>query len=142
MLNRNVDVIVIGGGISGLAAAWALQRRGVSVMLLEAAARAGGTIGSAREQDCLFEAGPNSTLETTPLIGSLLDELGIIGERIYANPEARNRYILRNSRLIALPHQDPADRFIAATALVRGFTLATSDKHLLNYRSIRTLANR
>ena len=103
MLNRNVDVIVIGGGISGLAAAWALQRRGVSVMLLEAAARAGGTIGSAREQDCLFEAGPNSTLETTPLIGSLLDELGIIGERIYANPEARNRYILRNSRLIALP---------------------------------------
>lgn len=103
MLNGNVDVIVVGGGISGLAAAWALQRRGVRVILLEAAARAGGTIGSAHEHGCLFEAGPNSTLETTPLIGSLLDELKITGERIYANPAARNRYILRNGRLNALP---------------------------------------
>jgi protoporphyrinogen/coproporphyrinogen III oxidase len=103
MLNGKVDVIVVGGGISGLAAAWALQRRGVSVMLLEAATRAGGTIGSAREHDCLFESGPNSTLETTPLIGALLDELGITGERVYANPAARNRYILRNGRLIPLP---------------------------------------
>jgi oxygen-dependent protoporphyrinogen oxidase len=33
----------------------------------------------------------------------LLDELGITGERVYANPVARNRYILRNGRLIALP---------------------------------------
>ena len=47
-----------------------------------------------------------------------------------------------HSRLIDLPHKDPADRFIAATALVHGFALATSDKHLLNCRSIRTLPNR
>jgi PIN domain nuclease of toxin-antitoxin system len=50
--------------------------------------------------------------------------------------------IAMQSRLIELPHKDPADRFIAATALVHGFTLATSDKHLLKYRSIRTLPNR
>ena len=50
--------------------------------------------------------------------------------------------VAMHSRLIDLPHRDPADRFIAATALVRGFTLATSDKHLLNCRSIRTLPNR
>ena len=47
-----------------------------------------------------------------------------------------------NSRLINLPHKDPADRFIAATALVHGFTLATADEHLLNCRSIRTIPNR
>jgi oxygen-dependent protoporphyrinogen oxidase len=99
----DADVIVVGGGISGLAAAWRLQRRGVRVVLLEAAPRAGGTIGSTREQGCLLESGPNSTLETTPLIGELIGELGIAGERIAAQPAARNRYILRDGKLIALP---------------------------------------
>jgi PIN domain nuclease of toxin-antitoxin system len=50
--------------------------------------------------------------------------------------------IALQSRLIELPHQDPADRFIAATALVHGFTLATSDKYLLKCRSVHTLPNR
>jgi PIN domain nuclease of toxin-antitoxin system len=50
--------------------------------------------------------------------------------------------IALHSRLIELPHQDPADRFIAATALVNGFTLATSDKYLLKCRSFHTLPNR
>jgi PIN domain nuclease of toxin-antitoxin system len=34
------------------------------------------------------------------------------------------------SRSLALPTQDPADRFIAATALVNGFVLVTSDRTL------------
>ena len=34
------------------------------------------------------------------------------------------------SRPISLPHGDPADRFIAATALVYGLTLATADRRL------------
>ena len=46
------------------------------------------------------------------------------------------------SRLINLPQQDPADRFIAATALVYGFTLVTSDEHLLGCKSILTMSNR
>ena len=49
--------------------------------------------------------------------------------------------IALHSRLIDLPHKDPADRFIAATALVNGYTLATSDKHLLGFRGIATLPN-
>ena len=99
----DADVIVVGGGISGLAGAWGLERRGARVILLETSARAGGCIGTTLEQDCLLESGPNSALETTPLIGPLLDELGISGARIPANPQARNRYILRDGRLAALP---------------------------------------
>jgi PIN domain nuclease of toxin-antitoxin system len=49
--------------------------------------------------------------------------------------------IALHSRLIDLPHKDPADRFIAATALVNGFALATSDKHLLGFPGIQTLPN-
>jgi PIN domain nuclease of toxin-antitoxin system len=39
-------------------------------------------------------------------------------------------------------HQDPADRFIAATALVHDLTLVTADQHLLGLGSIRTMGNR
>ncbi len=39
-------------------------------------------------------------------------------------------------------HQDPADRFIAATAMVLGLTLVTADERLLELGNIRTLANR
>ncbi len=39
-------------------------------------------------------------------------------------------------------HQDPADRFLAATAQVLGLTLVTADERLLGLRNIRTLANR
>ena len=99
----DADVIVVGAGISGLASAWGLQQRGARVVLLEAAPRAGGAIGSARERGCLLESGPNSALETTPLIGPLLTELGIAGERIETSAAARNRYILRHGRLTALP---------------------------------------
>jgi oxygen-dependent protoporphyrinogen oxidase len=108
------EVLVIGAGISGLAAAWNLQRLGHDVVVLEAEARAGGTIGSVREDGCLFETGPNSTLETTPLIGELIEQAGIRHERISASPAAKNRFVLRGGRLVALPTTPPA---FFATAL-------------------------
>ncbi len=46
------------------------------------------------------------------------------------------------SRVIDLPHQDPADRFLAATARVYDLTLVTADDRLLGSRTIATLANR
>lgn len=39
-------------------------------------------------------------------------------------------------------HQDPADRFLAATAQVLDLTLVTADERLLGIGSIRTLSNR
>jgi PIN domain nuclease of toxin-antitoxin system len=39
-------------------------------------------------------------------------------------------------------HQDPADRFLAATAQVLDLTLVTADQRLLGLGNIRTLANR
>lgn len=43
------------------------------------------------------------------------------------------------SRSIRLPHDDPADRFIAATAVVHGLTLVTADRSLLECPDIRVL---
>ena len=48
---------------------------------------------------------------------------------------------LATHRLV-LAHRDPADRFLAATALVLGLTLVTADERLLGLGEIQTLANR
>jgi len=46
------------------------------------------------------------------------------------------------SRHLQLPHRDPADRFLAATAQVLDLTLVTADVRLLGLGEIATLANR
>jgi PIN domain nuclease of toxin-antitoxin system len=53
-----------------------------------------------------------------------------------------NREVASCSRVVKVPHQDPADRFIAATAQVHGLTLVTDDAHLLKGRGFAKLANR
>jgi PIN domain nuclease of toxin-antitoxin system len=53
-----------------------------------------------------------------------------------------NREVAARSRVVKVPHEDPADRFLAATAEVYDLTLVTSDVHLLRGKGYRTLANR
>lgn len=47
--------------------------------------------------------------------------------------------IALRSRSVRLPHDDPADRFIAATAMVHGLTLVTADRTLLECPDIAVL---
>lgn len=96
-------VAVIGGGISGLTTAYWLKNEGIDVRLFEKNSRVGGSIRTQMEDGFLIEHGPNSTLETTPLIDKLLDELNILGEKIYASKESDKRYILRNGNIYPLP---------------------------------------
>ena len=46
------------------------------------------------------------------------------------------------TRSVRLPHRDPADRFLVATALVHGLTLVTADRHLGRLEQIKVLLNR
>lgn len=46
------------------------------------------------------------------------------------------------SQQLVLPHNDPADRFLAATAQLLRLTLITADRNLLGLGEISTLANR
>ncbi len=50
--------------------------------------------------------------------------------------------VAQESRRLSLEHSDPADRFVAATAVVYDLTLVTADARLLDGSGYRTLANR
>lgn len=45
------------------------------------------------------------------------------------------------SRRLTLSHEDPADRFLAATAQVLGLTLVTADARLLESKEYAVMAN-
>jgi oxygen-dependent protoporphyrinogen oxidase len=99
----NKKITILGAGISGLTTAYLLQKKGFDVAVIEKNNRPGGAMESVHEQGFLFDRGPNSLLETVPLIGQLVGELGLEPEVIYANEEGNKRYILRNNQLHALP---------------------------------------
>jgi oxygen-dependent protoporphyrinogen oxidase len=96
-------VAIIGGGITGLTAAFYLKRRNIPVLLLEAADRVGGVIQTARRDGYLAEFGPNSILETSPVISDLVRDLGLESRRVYSDPSAEKRYVVRDKRPVAIP---------------------------------------
>ncbi len=96
-------IAILGGGITGLTAAWHLQRAGFSPIVLEKSARVGGAIGAVRSDVWLHELGPNSLLESSAEVAAFIDELGLAGRRLYAAPAAKQRYIVRGGRLVAMP---------------------------------------
>jgi oxygen-dependent protoporphyrinogen oxidase len=101
-------IVVIGAGISGLTSAYLLHKEGYDVTVLEEKDQVGGSIETVMEEGFLFDRGPNSALETTPVISQLVKELKLEDELVYANKEGNKRYILRNGELHALPMSPPA----------------------------------
>jgi len=97
------DVVVVGAGISGLVTAYRLGRSGFDVQVVEAGSKAGGVIGTVARDGFLFERGPNSALDTTPLIGELVGDLGLEAQLRFASDAAAKRYVVRDDRLTALP---------------------------------------
>ena len=99
----NKKIAVIGAGISGLTAAYLLSKKGFDITVLEKNNSVGGSIESVFENGFLFDRGPNSALETTPVIGQLIKELELGPELLYASKQANKRYILRDNKLHSLP---------------------------------------
>jgi protoporphyrinogen/coproporphyrinogen III oxidase len=93
-----VDVAVLGAGISGLAAAYDAQQRGLRVRVLEAGARPGGVILSERFDGWVVDAGPDSMLVQKPAAVALCRELGI-ADRLVSTLPPRTAYVLRDDAL-------------------------------------------
>ena len=101
------SVAIVGGGLTGLTAAWQLHRAGHRVTVFEKAPHVGGVMRSTAQAGWLIEAGPNSVQET-PAVAELIRELGLVGEHLEANPAAAKRYIVRRDRLMPVPLSPPA----------------------------------
>ena len=97
------SVAIIGAGITGLTTAFRLDQEGVPVTVYEATDRVGGVIQSARQNGYLAEFGPNSILDTSPRIRSLIHDLGLEDREKCSSPDAENRYLVRYQRPIAMP---------------------------------------
>lgn len=95
-------VVVVGGGIAGLATAYELVRQGVPVRVAEAAPRAGGVILTEQVDGFLIDAGPDSIIAQKPAALELCRELGL-GPRIQTTLLPRTAFILRGRRLHPLP---------------------------------------
>ena len=93
-----IDVAIVGGGISGLSAAFDLQRRGLSVRVLEADRRPGGVILTERFDGWVIDGGPDSILVQKPAGVSLCRELGI-ADRLISTLQPRTAFVLRDGRL-------------------------------------------
>jgi oxygen-dependent protoporphyrinogen oxidase len=93
-----IDVAIVGGGIAGLAAAYELRQRGVSVQILEAGSRPGGVIATERIDGWVIDFGPDAMLVQKPAAVALCRELGL-GDRLISTLTPRTAYVLRDGRL-------------------------------------------
>ncbi|HXZ28204.1 MAG TPA: protoporphyrinogen oxidase [Terriglobales bacterium] len=101
-------VAIVGAGISGLAAAFYLERaRGqgaeVEYVLFERDRRPGGVMRTDRVGGCLVEAGPDSFLTEKPWATTLCRDLGIEDQLIGSNDARRKTYIVTRGRLVTIP---------------------------------------
>ena len=71
------EVVVIGAGISGLAAAWSLKRRGVDVVVLDQAHRPGGRVHSIELNGCVMEAGASFVTDAYQIVPELARQAGV-----------------------------------------------------------------
>ncbi|MBI2896528.1 MAG: protoporphyrinogen oxidase [Deltaproteobacteria bacterium] len=96
-------VAIVGGGISGLATAAALEVRGAETIVLEADAHPGGKVRTERVDGYLCEYGPNGFLDREPATRALCDRLKISDRIVAASAAARSRFIMKGGKLHAVP---------------------------------------
>lgn len=106
--SANYDVIVVGAGISGLAAAYALHQRGARVLVLEARAAPGGSIRSEQSDGFVVENGPNTVVSRDALLWQHFTELGIEQDRVTADRSSGKRYIVLHGKPTLIPTSPPA----------------------------------
>lgn len=103
-----MSTLILGGGVTGLAAAWHLQRRGEAVEVWEAGASVGGWMKTLPWDGGHFETGPQGVLWQK---GTAVDRLFSAIELPFKSPGTGARWVGKGGRLIPVPASPPALMF-------------------------------
>ena len=108
-MNAIPQVVIVGGGISGLSAAYFLEQQArkagleISIHLMEQRARLGGVILTEQSGGFLVEGGPDSFLAQKPAAIELCRELGLGDQLLPSNDHRRKTYVWQGGKLKELP---------------------------------------
>jgi oxygen-dependent protoporphyrinogen oxidase len=100
------NIVVIGGGITGLATAFYLRqyaRGALDTTLIESTPRLGGKITSVRESGFVIEGGPDSFITNKTAIVELCRALGLDDRLIPSNSAEHTTYVWSRGRLHPMP---------------------------------------
>ncbi len=100
---KNMNVAIIGAGLTGLTTAYYLNRYGINFRIYEKANRAGGVIETNSENGFIFEMGPNTGVLNRLEAVQLFEDLGNDCKLEVANKAAKSRWIWKNERWEPLP---------------------------------------
>jgi len=100
---NHIPVAILGGGISGLAAAYQLTLQNVPFQLFERSDRLGGMVRTETVDEFTVDTGPDSLLVQKPAAMQLCDELGL-SDQLISTRHPRTAYVFRQGRLRPLPY--------------------------------------
>jgi len=99
----DIDVLVVGGGISGLAIATSLLHRGVSVELWESSLRPGGKIETDGDsRGYLTERAANMVMNFRPEVNRFIEQSNLVAKKAMLAPVVQ-RYMVHDDKLVAVP---------------------------------------
>lgn len=127
-------VTIVGAGPAGLACAFALERAGVSVQMIEAETCLGGRVQSHRSGDWLVEKGPAAILDNNPATREIVKYLDLSSEVLTSDAAVKRRYLVRSGRLVAIP-SSPLGLLTTSLLSARGKARLFGD--LLQARGVR-----
>jgi oxygen-dependent protoporphyrinogen oxidase len=119
-------VIVAGAGLSGLACAFDLFRGGAEVVLLDAAPRVGGVVGTIERDGFRFETGPTTIQAGAEEFRRLCGDLGIADRLVVSSAASEMRYLFHDGKLHRLP-SSPGDLLRSDLLSLRGRMAAASE---------------
>ena len=97
------EVVIIGGGISGLSAAFFLKKQGIDFLLLEKSDRSGGVMHSLEEEGYLLEEGPTTFMGMTTPLKEIIETLHLDSRLITSAQSSKKRYVYKEGKLHLVP---------------------------------------